>query len=85
MMSTVKMGADSDLMGGNPSELTQALLPKFPFKLLHQGVSADMIAKKWGISREECDTLSAASHERASKARDAGVFDSQIMPIKVPL
>lgn len=82
MMSTVKMGADSDLMGGNPSEITQRMLEDMPFKMLHQGVSADMIAKRYSISREDCDKLAVTSHTRAAKARDAGLFDAQIMPIK---
>jgi acetyl-CoA C-acetyltransferase len=42
-----------------------------------------MVAKKFQLTREACDALAVQSHERAAKARDAGLFDSQIMPIKV--
>eukprot|EP00698_Gefionella_okellyi_P012277 TRINITY_DN32_c0_g2_i1.p1 TRINITY_DN32_c0_g2~~TRINITY_DN32_c0_g2_i1.p1 ORF type:complete len:400 (+),score=118.35 TRINITY_DN32_c0_g2_i1:73-1272(+) len=84
MMSTVKMGSDSDLMGGSPSEASMRMASTFPYKLLHQGVSADMIGKKWNLTRLDCDTLAVQSHEKAAKARDSGIFDREILPIKVP-
>src|SRR4051812_37365759 len=44
----------------------------------NQGISAEMIAKKWGFSRTRLDEYSVMSHERAAAAQDAGVFDVQI-------
>src|SRR5918911_4229085 len=47
----------------------------------NQGISAEMIAKKWGFSRTRLDEYSALSHERAAAAQDAGAFDDQIVPV----
>ena len=52
-----------------------------PFQTIHMGVTAENIAAKWGISREEQDTLAVQSHNRAQRATEAGYFKSQIMPI----
>jgi acetyl-CoA acyltransferase len=47
----------------------------------NQGLSAEMIAKKWGFSRSRLDEYSAQSHERAAAAQDAGAFTDQIVPV----
>jgi acetyl-CoA acyltransferase len=47
----------------------------------NQGLSAEMIAQKWGFSRTQLDEYSALSHERAATAQDAGAFDIQIVPV----
>lgn len=47
----------------------------------NQGLSAEKIAQKWGLSRARLDAFSAFSHERAAAAQDAGVFDAQIVPV----
>ena len=47
----------------------------------NQGLSAEMIAKKWGFSRGQLDEYSAHSHERAAAAQDAGAFVEQIVPV----
>ncbi|OBH99077.1 thiolase family protein [Mycobacterium sp. E2733] len=47
----------------------------------NQGLSAEMIAKKWGFSRTRLDEYSAQSHERAAAAQDAGAFTEQIVPV----
>ncbi len=47
----------------------------------NQGLSAEMIAKKWGFSRTRLDEFSALSHERAAAAQDTGAFDVQIAPV----
>jgi acetyl-CoA C-acetyltransferase len=52
-----------------------------PFHSIHMGVTAENIAAKWGISREEQDALAVESHQRAQKATEAGYFQSQIMPV----
>jgi len=49
----------------------------------NQGISAEMIAKKWGFSRTQLDEYSALSHERAAAAQDSGAFDAQIVPVWV--
>ncbi len=52
-----------------------------PFHAIHMGVTAENIAAKWGISREEQDALAALSHNRAQKAVEAGYFKEQIVPV----
>jgi acetyl-CoA acyltransferase len=47
----------------------------------NQGISAEMIAQKWGLSRARLDEYSARSHELAAAAQDSGAFESQIMPV----
>ncbi len=49
----------------------------------NQGLSAEMIAKKWGFSRTRLDEFSVESHERAAAAQDAGAFTEQIVPVFV--
>jgi acetyl-CoA acyltransferase len=51
--------------------------------LVPQGISAEMIAEKWGISREELDELSLQSHQRAARATEEGRFETQIVPVSV--
>ena len=52
-----------------------------PFQTIHMGVTAENIAAKWGISREEQDQLAVESHRRAQKATEAGYFKEQIVPV----
>ena len=52
-----------------------------PFHTIHMGVTAENIAAKWGITREEQDQLAVESHRRAQKATEAGYFKEQIVPV----
>jgi acetyl-CoA C-acetyltransferase len=52
-----------------------------PFHNIHMGLTAENIAAKWGISREEQDALALESHQRAQRATEAGYFTSQILPV----
>ncbi|VVD73028.1 acetyl-CoA acetyltransferase [Pandoraea aquatica] len=52
-----------------------------PFANIHMGVTAENIAKKWGITREDQDNLAVESHQRAARAMAAGYFNDQIVPI----
>jgi acetyl-CoA C-acetyltransferase len=54
-----------------------------PFHDVHMGVTAENVAKKWGISREDQDALAVESHRRASVATHEGRFSSQILPIEL--
>jgi acetyl-CoA acyltransferase len=47
----------------------------------NQGISAEMIAQKWGFSRTRLDEYSAASHERAAAAQDSGAFETQMITV----
>ncbi|MYM19077.1 acetyl-CoA C-acyltransferase [Brevibacterium sp. 5221] len=48
----------------------------------NQGVGAEMIAERWGFSRQQLDEFSLRSHELAARAQDAGAFDGQIVPVE---
>ncbi len=50
--------------------------------LVPQGTSAELIADKWGLSREDLDAFSAESQRRAARARDEGRFDNEIVPVR---
>jgi len=74
MMSVVPMGSDSDLT---------KIAPKLPFKVMHQGQSAELIAEKWNITRPELDKLAGESHEKAATATKSGYFKKEILPVKI--
>ena len=75
MMSRVEMGSDFKL--GEAWEAT------FPFTLVHQGISAEMIARKWDLRRTELDAYSAESHRKAAAATEAGWYRREILPVTV--
>lgn len=73
MMSHQPLGADY------PSQW-----PELPVVLVHQGVSAEMMAEKWNLQREELDDYAYQSHMRAMHAIQNGVFVDQILPLTRP-
>lgn len=75
-MSRVPLG--SSATGGTVSE---GVRTRYPEGLVHQGVSAELIAQKWGFTREQLDEYAALSHTRSADAWDQGFFDSQIVPV----
>ena len=52
-----------------------------PFESIHMGLTAENIAAKWGISRDDQDALAVQSHNRAQRAIEEGRFKSQIVPV----
>ncbi|WP_280424527.1 thiolase family protein [Nocardia carnea] len=56
---------------------------RYPDGLVHQGISAELIAAKWKLDRETLDRYSAQSHQRAAQAIAEGWFDPEIVPIDV--
>jgi acetyl-CoA C-acetyltransferase len=54
-----------------------------PFDDCHMGVTAENVAKRWEISREDQDALAVESHKRAANAISSGYFKAQILPIEV--
>lgn len=78
-MSRVPLG--SSAVGGDTQP---ALLEeRYPEGLVHQGISAELIASKWGFTRENLDTFAAESHRRAGAALSEGRFDGSILPVSV--
>jgi len=78
-MSRVPLG--SSATGGH---LSQGIAARYPDGLVNQGVSAELIAQRWGFTREELDAFSALSHERAADAWDHDRFAGQIVPVPTP-
>jgi acetyl-CoA acyltransferase len=78
-MTRVPMG--SSMAGANP--FGQQLLARYEGKLVPQGISADLIATKWDISREESDDFGYRSHVRAGRATREGYLKREILPLKV--
>src|SRR5262249_32353162 len=54
-----------------------------PFDDCHMGLTAENVAKKYGVSREDQDKLAVESHRRAANAIDKGYFKAQILPVEV--
>ncbi len=54
-----------------------------PFDDCHMGMTAENVAGKWGVSRQDQDALAVESHRRAAKATDEGWFKEQILPVEV--
>jgi acetyl-CoA acetyltransferase family protein len=81
-MTRVPMGA-SVVDGKYGFPFGPMMTGRYP-NLVPQGISAELIAEKWGISREDNDRFSVESHRRAARAREEGRFDREILPITVP-
>ena len=56
---------------------------RYDERLVDQGLSAEMVAARWGLSRTVLDEFALASHERAAAAQDDGRFETQIVPVPV--
>ena len=74
-MSRVPMGSDGGAWPVDPSSA-------FPTYFVPQGVSADMIATKYGFSRDDVDAYSVESHKRAAAAWADGRFSKSVIPVK---
>jgi len=77
-MSRVPMGSDASGPGEGP------VSPKLTdlFEIIPQGNSAEMIAKKWGFSREQLDEFAYQSHIKAGQAIQEGRFSREIFPVR---
>ena len=77
-MSRVPMGSNAVSPGTPfPPELMEL------YDLVPQGISAELMARKYGISRQAMDEFSVESHHRAHEATEKGYFTSQIMPVDI--
>ena len=70
----------SNAVGGDGPFPTR-MLARYDNGLVGQGVSAEMIAEKWGLSRQQLDEIAVVSHARAAAATDAGLFADEILPV----
>ncbi|WP_026311055.1 thiolase family protein [Parafrankia elaeagni] len=79
-MSRVPMG--SSLLDKVP--FGERYLARYNGVFPNQGVGAEMIAQRWGLSRAQLDEFALTSHEKAAVAQDEGRFDAQIEPVTLP-
>src|ERR687896_271529 len=68
-------------MGSNGGDLSDRLLDRY--EIVPQGISAEVIAEEWGLSRQELDSYSLESHRRAVAAIDERRFEREIVPVEV--
>ncbi|MFE2642136.1 thiolase family protein [Streptomyces nigra] len=54
---------------------------RYPDGLVPQGISAELIAAKWSLTREQMDTFAVSSHHRAAAAWQQGLFDAEVAPL----
>jgi acetyl-CoA acyltransferase len=79
-MTRIPMGSSSK---GPGAPFGPLMVERYHHGLVSQGISADLIAHKWEITREQLDAFSLQSHQRAAQATEEGRFASQILPIRV--
>src|SRR5271169_1325126 len=79
-MSRVPMGSNV-LPGSDP--FGSMVGGRYPDGLVPQGISAELIASRWKLTREDLDQFALTSHQRAAKAQGQGLFASEIVPIDV--
>jgi len=80
-MTRVPMGVTASQGPGFP--FGPRMLERYSHGLVPQGISAEMIAEKWGVSRERLDSIAFDSHTRAARATDEGRFENQIVAVEV--
>ena len=68
-------------MGSNGGDLSEALLERW--EIVPQGISAEVLAKEWDLSREELDAYSLESHRRATRAIDEGRFQNEVIAVEL--
>ena len=74
-MSRVGLGASGGAWPVDPAIAVKSFF-------MPQGVSADLIATKYGFSRDDCDAYAVQSQQRSGKSWDAGLFDGAVVPVK---
>jgi acetyl-CoA acetyltransferase family protein len=79
-MTRVPMGSNSQ---GPGVPFGPKMIERYDNGLVPQGISADLIARKWEMSRQDLDAFSLESHRRAARATAEGRFTSQIVPVPV--
>jgi acetyl-CoA acyltransferase len=81
-MTRVPMGSSLGKDVGFP--FGPKMLARYEGQQINQGLGAEMIAEKWGFSRQQLDEFSLASHEKAASAIDAGSFSGQYAVVPGP-
>ena len=72
-------------MGGNKYSANPGLVSSWPEAYASMGITAELVAEKYGISREDQDRFALASHQKAAAAIEAGRFKDEILPVEIEL
>jgi len=82
----IVIAGGTEMMSHQPigSDWPEIWPENFPYDLVHQGISAELMAEKWGLNRKALDDYAYQSHWRAMGAIQQGHFESQILPINSP-
>ena len=80
-MTRIPMGITAQQGPGVP--FGPKMLERYNQGLVPQGISAELIAEKWSLSRQELDQIGLDSHQRAARATNEGRFESQIVPVEI--
>ncbi|MFJ2396884.1 thiolase family protein [Streptomyces sp. NPDC087843] len=78
-MSRVPMGSN---ILGTEGPFGPGIAERYPEGLVPQGISAELITAKWGMSREQLDTYAVGSHQKAAAAWENGLFDAEVAPLQ---
>ncbi len=70
-------------MGGNKYSANPSLVSKWPESYASMGITAELVAKKYGISREDQDRFALGSHQKAAAAIEAGRFKDEILLVEI--
>src|SRR5271169_6723482 len=70
-------------MGGNKVSANPWLVANYPDSYLSMGLTAERLAARFGITREQADQFSVDSHKKAIAAIEAGKFDDEVVPVPV--
>ncbi len=84
-MTRVPMGAS--VMSGPGAPFGPSMMARYAPSggLVGQGTSAELIAAKWGLSRDDLDAFSVESHHRAARATTEGRFENEIVPVSISI
>jgi acetyl-CoA acetyltransferase family protein len=80
-MTRVPMGITALQGPGQP--FGPLMLERYSHGLVPQGISAELICEKWGLSRQQLDQIGLESHQRAARATEEGRFETQLAPVTV--
>ena len=72
-------------MGGHKLSPNPTLLERYPDSYLGMGITAELVARKYGVDREKCDAFALASHRKALAAIESGRFEAEVVPLTLEL
>ncbi|ALC16775.1 acetyl-CoA acetyltransferase [Desulfuromonas soudanensis] len=70
-------------MGGNKYSANPSLMAAWPESFASMGITAELVAEKYGINRQDQDAFAAASHQKAAAAIESGRFGEEIIPVEI--